>query len=215
MCHSIAILADVQDVMKQFRVDRLLSYNSTRYEVKPTESVSAVMVSRKGERILDEFRWGLMPFWAREAVCGERDSIFSNPTFERIVRKQRCLIPCSGFYIGVPEGKDTTWIRVKMRSGTFAIAGLYDVWRAPSGEEELRTCMMLMTEANDVVLPYQRSMPAILDSEQAEAWLAPEQKDSRQLRSLLRPVDDLLMVSSLLGSAQEKLDISADVGVLA
>lgn len=213
MCHSISILADVNELVKQFRIDRLLSYSSNRYEVRPTESVSAVMMNKKGERILDEFRWGLMPFWAKDAVCGDRDSIFTNVVFERIVRKQRCIIPCSGFYISVTEGKETEWIKFKMRSGTFGIAGLYDVWRAPSGEEELRTCMMLMTEANSLVSPYQRRMPAILDQDQAEMWLQPEMKDSRLLRSILRPVDDLLMVANVLSSPAEKLESGSDVSV--
>ncbi|MDQ0872878.1 putative SOS response-associated peptidase YedK [Paenibacillus sp. V4I3] len=213
MCHSISILADVNELVKQFRIDRLLSYSSNRYEVRPTESVSAVMMNKKGERILDEFRWGLMPFWAKDAVCGDRDSIFTNVVFERIVRKQRCIIPCSGFYISVTEGKETEWIKFKMRSGTFGIAGLYDVWRAPSGEEELRTCMMLMTEANSLVSPYQRRMPAILDQDQGEMWLQPEMKDSRLLRSILRPVDDLLMVANVLSSPAEKLESGSDVSV--
>ena len=213
MCNSISILADVNELVKQFRIDRLLSYSSNRYEVRPTESVSAVMMNKKGERILDEFRWGLMPFWAKDAVCGDRDSIFTNVVFERIVRKQRCIIPCSGFYISVTEGKETEWIKFKMRSGTFGIAGLYDVWRAPSGEEELRTCMMLMTEANSLVSPYQRRMPAILDQDQVEMWLQPELKDSRLLRSILRPVDDLLMVANVLSSPAEKLETGSDVSV--
>ncbi|NOU71181.1 SOS response-associated peptidase [Paenibacillus sp. LMG 31458] len=213
MCQSISILADVNELVKQFRIDRLLSYSSNRYEVRPTESVSAVMMNKKGERTLDEFRWGLMPFWAKDAVCGDRDSIFTNVVFERIVRKQRCIIPCSGFYISVTEGKETEWIKFKMRSGTFGIAGLYDVWRAPSGEEELRTCMMLMTEANSLVSPYQRRMPAILDQDQAEMWLQPEMKDSRLLRSILRPVDDLLMVANVLSSPAEKLESGSDVSV--
>ncbi|MDU0202745.1 SOS response-associated peptidase [Paenibacillus sp. MAH-36] len=215
MCHSVSILADVNDVMKQFRIDRLLSYTANRYEVVPTESVSAVMINRKGERLLDEFRWGLMPFWAKDAVCGERDSIFTNTAFERIIKKQRCILPCSGFYIRVTEGKETQWVKFKMRSGTFGIAGLYDVWRAPSGEEELRTCMMLMTEANPLVSPYHGSMPAILDQEQADKWLDPDMKDSRLLRSFLRPVDDLLMVANVLSSPAEKLETGSDISVLA
>ena len=104
-------------------------------------------------------------------------------------------------------------MKFKMRSGTFGIAGLYDVWRAPSGEEELRTCMMLMTEANPLVSPYHGNMPAILDQEQAEKWLDPELKDSRLLRSFLRPVDDLLMVANVLSSPAEKLETGSDVSV--
>jgi len=101
-----------------------------------------------------------------------------------------------------------------MRSGTFGIAGLYDVWRSPSGDEELRTCMMLMTEANPLVSLYQGRMPAILDEEQTNLWLQPELRDPYALRSLLRPMDDLLMVANVLASPEEKLEANSDVGVL-
>ena len=214
MCTSISILADVSELVKQFQIDRLLSYTSNRYEVRPTESVSAVIATKKGERLLDEFRWGLMPFWAKDAVCGDCDSIFTNEVFVRIVKKQRCVIPCSGFYVSRTEGKATKWIQFKMRSGTFGIAGLYDVWRSPSGDEELRTCMMLMTEANSLVFPYHNRMPAILEQEQADLWLRPEMKDPRALSTLLRPMDDLLMVASVLASPEDKMEAIPDAGVL-
>ncbi|MEW9700894.1 SOS response-associated peptidase [Paenibacillus sp. SI8] len=214
MCTSISILADVSELVRKFHIDRLLSYNSNRYEIRPTESISAIMTNRKGERLLDEFRWGLMPFWAREAVCGDRDSVFTNDVFKRIVSKQRCVIPCTSFYVSRTEGKETQWIRFKMRSGTFGIAGLYDVWKAPSSEEELRTCMMLMTEANPLVSPFHVSMPAILDQEQTAMWLQPELKDPYELRSLLRPADDLLMAANVLSSPAEKMETSGDVSVL-
>lgn len=214
MCTSISILADVSDLAKQFQIDRLLSYNSNQYEVRPTESLSAIMVNKKGERLLDEFRWGLMPFWAKDAVCGDSDSMFTNEVFRRIVSKQRCIIPCTGFYVSCKEGKQTKWMKFKMRSGTFGIAGLYDIWSSPSSEDELRTCMMLMTEANSVVFPYHNRMPAILDQEQAQKWLQPQLQDPYELRSLLRPMDALLMVSNLLTSPEEKMEMHPDVSII-
>lgn len=214
MCTSISMLADVSEVVAQFRIDRLLSYSSNRYEIKPTQSLSAIVTNRKSERLLDEFRWGLMPFWARDAVCGDRDSIFRSDAFERIVRKQRCVIPCSGFYISRTEGKRTQWHRFNMRSGTFGIAGLYDVWRSPSGEE-LRTCTMLMTEANSLVAPYMGRMPAILEADDVDVWLQPAVKDAHSLQKMLRPMEELRMVANRLASPQEKLETNTDVGVLA
>ncbi|MFC5446996.1 SOS response-associated peptidase [Paenibacillus aestuarii] len=214
MCTSISIVADVADLTKQFQIDRLLAYQSNRYEVRPTESLSCITVNRNKERLLDECRWGLMPFWAKEAVCGDRRSIFTNEVFARIVQKQRCIIPCSGFYVSRTEGKETKWIYYKMRSGTFGIAGLYDVWRSPSGDEELRTCMMLMTEANSLVSPYHSSMPAILSPEQADEWLKPENKDPYALSDMLQPMDELLMIARVLDSPQAKMDIVTDAGVL-
>ncbi|UJF34063.1 SOS response-associated peptidase [Paenibacillus hexagrammi] len=214
MCTSISMLADISRLSTQFRIDRLLSYSSNRYEISPRQSLSAIVSNRKSERLLDEFRWGLMPFWAREAVCGDKESIFRNMAFDRLIRKQRCVIPCSGFYISQTAGKQTQWFRFNMRSGTFGIAGLYDVWRSPSGEE-LRTCMMLMTEANSLISPHHHSMPAILEEADIDAWLQPPVKEAAPLKSLLQPMDELRMVRSSLASEQEKLELQTDMGALA
>ncbi|MNY78036.1 hypothetical protein D3C86_2181250 [compost metagenome] len=73
--------------------------------------------------------------------------------------------------------------------------------------------MMLMTESNSVVSPYQANMPAILDEEGMEKWLQPDQKDSRLLRSYLQPIDEMRMVANILTSPAEKLEIGADVSV--
>jgi putative SOS response-associated peptidase YedK len=212
MIESLSMIADSDELVRQFSIDRILAYNTNRYELKPTESISAIYTTKQGERILDEFRWGLMPFWAKSAVCGDRDAVFMNEAFERIVRKQRCFIPVNAFYVSQKEGKETKWIRIKMRSGTFGIAGLYDVWQAPYDGVELRTCMLLMTEANPLVAPFRSLMPAILEGSAAAQWLQPEQQDPRLLYSLLRPVDELLMAANMLSSPEEKYETRSDVG---
>ncbi|MNR55833.1 hypothetical protein D3C85_1762880 [compost metagenome] len=56
-------------------------------------------------------------------------------------------------------------------------------------------------------------MPAILDEEQMEKWLQPDQKDSRQLRSYLHPIDEMRMVANILTSPAEKLEMGTDVSI--
>lgn len=172
--------------------------------------MSAIIEDKKGERILDEFRWGLMPFWARDAVCADSDELFDNPVFGRIIKKQRCVIPCSGFFVSQTKGKHTQWVKISMRSGTFGIAGIYDVWRAPSGEE-LRTCNILMTRANSVVSSYHDRMPAILEQEKVGKWLSKGVRDPYALHAMLRPMDSLRMSVRLLSSEESKLDTSLDI----
>ncbi|WP_248925826.1 SOS response-associated peptidase [Paenibacillus hamazuiensis] len=202
MCNSISIGADVRQLTEQFRIDNVLFYSAGRREISPTESLSAILV-RKNERQLDEFRWGLMPFWAKDSVWLDSRAILEKRAFQRILKKQRCVIPSSGFYITQTENKRTVRVKLTMRGGTFGIAGLYDVWRSSSGDE-LRTCTMLMTEANPLVAPYMNRMPAILGPEEVELWLAQELKEPLELQALLKPMDDRRMLSQAVASTNGK-----------
>ncbi|WP_165972083.1 SOS response-associated peptidase [Paenibacillus piri] len=205
MCESISVVADVSDVTNQFQIDNVLSYVSNRYEIKPTQSVSAVVV-RNNKRLLDEFRWGLMPFWAKESVWMDSSSISDKRIFQRIIKKQRCIIPCSAFYVTTTENKSTRWVKVTMRSGTFGIAALYDEWHSASTDEELRTCTMFMTRANSIVSPYHHQMPAILEGDEIDEWLKPDLKDPYRIKSMLRPMEELRMTSYILASPKDKFE---------
>ncbi|MFD0681368.1 MULTISPECIES: SOS response-associated peptidase [unclassified Paenibacillus] len=209
MCKSISMLADVSQVTEQFKIDNVLSYLSNRYEISPTQSVSAIVV-RDNSRQLDEFRWGLMPFWGKNSVCMDSRSITDKKVYKLILKKQRCVIPCSGFYVTKTEKKNTQWIKFTMNTGTFGIAGLYDVWRSSFDGEELRTCTMLMTEANSLIAPYQEQMPSILEPDDVEQWLQPDSKNPFTLIRLLRPMDSLRMRSYTLASAEDKFEAPTD-----
>ncbi|PZE22263.1 SOS response-associated peptidase [Paenibacillus xerothermodurans] len=202
MCESISILADAAELTEKFGLDNILFYVSNRYDIRPTQSIPAIVV-RERQRQLDEFRWGLMPFWARNAVCMDSDSIPDQRIYRRMFGKQRCVIPCSAFYVSKTVGRHSQWVRIAMRAGTFGIAGLYDVWSSPSGEE-LRTCTMLMTASNPEVAAHHDRMPAILEDGEVEQWLQPELRDPVALHKLLRPADGSRMSFQLLDSHKDK-----------
>ena len=120
--------------------------------------------------------------------------LFEKPIYERIANKQRCVIPCSGFYVTHGEGKEVQRVKMTMRSGTFAIAGLYDVFRQASGEE-MRTCTMLMTKANGLITPYQSQMPAILEPEDISYWLVRGVRTPFELKNMLRMMESVRMIA--------------------
>src|SRR5687767_1610239 len=74
-----------------------------RYNVAPTQPVPAVL-ERKGQRVLDEFRWGLIPRWAKDVKIGNRlinaraETIASTPAFRDAFKWRRCIIPASRYY---------------------------------------------------------------------------------------------------------------------
>ncbi|BBH22722.1 putative SOS response-associated peptidase YoqW [Paenibacillus baekrokdamisoli] len=193
MCQSISIVAETAELTEKFQINQVLSYSSNRHERNTTESIS-VIIEEKNNRTLDDYRWGLVPFWAKDSVHMDSSELLQKPIFDRIVKKQRCIIPCSGFYLSRTEGKLTHRVKISMRSGTFAIAGLYDVFKPASGEE-VRTCTMLMTAPNLMVAPYETRMPAILEPEDIDDWLKRDSRFPFELKAMLRPMDAMRMIA--------------------
>nr|WP_281381218.1 SOS response-associated peptidase family protein [Methylobacterium brachythecii] len=65
-----------------------------------------------------------------------------------------------------------------------AIAGLWDRWRDPEGEEML-SCTMVVTEPSDWMELYHDRMPVILDGKQIDSWL-----DGSAEIEVLRPAEE-------------------------
>ncbi|NBD27535.1 SOS response-associated peptidase [Paenibacillus glycinis] len=207
MCQAIAITAASSELTERFGLDNVLFHTSNRYEIHPTESVSAI-IHHKNERVLDEFRWGMVPYWAKDSVRMDSMKLFEKPIYERIANKQRCIIPCTGFYVARTEGKEVHRVKITMRSGTFAVAGLYDVFRQASGEE-MRTCTMLMTKANGLIAPYEPQMPAILEPEDISDWLTRGVRTPFELKNMLRMMESARMIAiplSPTGDAELEFD---------
>jgi putative SOS response-associated peptidase YedK len=199
MCQAISITAEASELTDRFQIDNILFYTSNRHEINPTESVSAIFEHRE-RRVLDECRWGLMPYWAKDSLRMDSRTMLWKPIFDRVMKKQRCIIPCTGFYVSRTVGKETERVKVTMRSGTFGIAGLYDIFRSASGEE-MRTCTLLMTRANWLVSPYQELMPAILEQEDTDIWLKRDVAELSPLHPMLRTMDAERMLSIPLSAA--------------
>lgn len=84
-----------------------------------------------------------------------------------------------------------------------ALAGLWEQWRSPEGEE-LESCTIIVTDANDIMKPIHERMPVILVPEDWDTWLEPENKDAQTLQNLLKPYPSegiaAWMVSTLVNS---------------
>ena len=59
---------------------------------------------------------------------------------------------------------------------------------------------LLMTPANLLIAPFETRMPAILEPEDIDDWLKPESKLPFELKAMLRPMDEIRMISVLLPS---------------
>ncbi len=161
------------------------------YNVAPTDQVYAV-AEHDGRRLLGSFRWGLLPFWAKDKKLAARninaraETVASKPTFKESLAKRRCLIPVDGFYEWQRRDKGKLPHYVYRRDGSpLALAGLWSTWKDPDTGERLRTCTIITGEPNDLVAPIHDRMPVVLPEAAWAAWLDRDNDDPAAAAELL------------------------------
>jgi putative SOS response-associated peptidase YedK len=167
-----------------------------RYNMAPTQQAAVVRVPAPGEpRRLDLLKWGLIPYWAKEAAIGNRminaraESVAEKPAYRTSFKNKRCLIAADGFYEWKKEGKTKQPYLIHRQDGKpFAFAGLWSIWRDPEqGGQPVETFTILTTDANDLLRPLHDRMPVIVDRENFDLWLDPKVGDPEKLQPLLVP----------------------------
>jgi putative SOS response-associated peptidase YedK len=185
MCKRFSLSADLDEVRDHFGIQRVLYYYKTRYNMSPTQHVPIVL-HQDGERVLDEFRWGFIPYWGKDCVNADLNTVRVNPSYRKMAETRRCIIPCNGFYYWRKLGKRMCAVRVVLpEQKMFAVAGLYEVWQ-DSRKEPLRTCTMMTVHANTDIREFDTRMPAILEADHIDSWLDPSVQNIDELLPLLR-----------------------------
>jgi len=178
------------------------------FNVAPTRQVYVVLESG-GVRRLDAFRWGLVPFWAKDAKVGQRminaraENLADKPAYKRAFRKRRCLVPADGFYEWRrdPSGRKQPMYVHRADGEPMAFAGLWELWRPDRDEgdasdgdgEVVRTCTIVTGAANEAVAPVHDRMPVLLPPSAWDAWLDPDNDDVESLGRLLVPASASLL----------------------
>jgi putative SOS response-associated peptidase YedK len=164
-----------------------------RWNIAPTQSVPIVRAAGEGGRELAVVRWGLVPFWAKEAAIGNRlinaraESLGEKPAFSDSFRKRRCLIPADGFYEWKREGAGKQpWLLRLRGGGVFGFAGLWSRWQDPAAGAALESCAIVTTAPNELAATVHDRMPVVLPRARYGAWLD-SAADPSALASLLVP----------------------------
>lgn len=207
MCGRFSIIDDIDQICQRFNCPTVAFDYWPRYNVAPTQEVPVVMQGQ-GFRELKLMRWGLIPNWTREGKRGKPlinarvESIKDKPSFKTSFRYRRCIIPCNGYFEWQKGAGGKLPYRI-MPKGVelFGLAGLWDRWTDPAGQQVL-SFAIITTEAAEAVRAIHHRMPYILPREQEELWL--KGSGDQDLLSILQAVQDLkaYRVSTLVNSPQ-------------
>lgn len=195
MCGRFANSAKPEQVKREFKVGRLNpELFQPRYNIAPTQLINVVLQG-KDARILTQLKWGLIPSWSKDPTVGSRminaraETLEEKPSFREAFESRRCIIPASGFYEWhkTESGAKQPFYFYLKEKELFGFAGLWESWIDRQTGEELETCTIITTEANETVAPVHERMPVILDSAFYDRWLDTEEKNTEKLQPLLAP----------------------------
>lgn len=184
------------------------------WNAAPTQVLPVLALAADGRRVLQPAEWGLVPAWARRPghalrplINARAETVADKPAFRTAVRRGRVLVPVTAYYewAGVTGAKLPHAIRVRgeaidpvdgarMGRGAthadavepFLLAGISEVWTTPDNVPGL-TFSILTTTPNDLCATIHDRMPAILDADDAAAWLETPPEATELLLELLRP----------------------------
>ncbi|HWD47651.1 MAG TPA: SOS response-associated peptidase [Actinomycetota bacterium] len=203
MCGRFSSTSQLQFLLEQFRAEPLgVEGHQPSWNVAPASDILVVTASEDGARQLRELRWGLVPRWAKDPSGANRminlraETVREKKGWKSTLARKRCIIPIDGFYEWQDQGKGQRKQPFYITSRDFspiALAGLWATWRDPDSGEELFTCTILTTSANDLMESVHHRMPVILAPEDWDAWLDPSNTDTDELAKLLVPApEDML-----------------------
>ncbi len=198
MCGRFTLATQPETLLDRLGIQLDGSF-APRYNIAPTQSVLAVRQPVAGQPEVASLRWGLIPFWAKDASVGYRminarsDTAASKPAFRQALRRRRCLVLADGFYEWqmTPGSKHKQPHYIRLAQGEpFGLAGLWERWEpSDAGQEPIESCTILTTEPNSLVQPIHDRMPVILPVEAYQAWLDPHLQDPMELAQWLAPFD--------------------------
>jgi putative SOS response-associated peptidase YedK len=192
MCGRFILLTDLSVIVESFRIGEVACEYRPGNNISPGQQIAAVLRKDDQNRLVD-FRWGLIPSWAKDPSIGNKmfnaraETIAEKPSFREAFKRRRCLIVADGFYEWQKIGPIKKPLRFSLKSGEpFGLAGLYDTWISPE-QKTVNTCTIITTEPNDLLRPIHDRMPVIVRKELEDFWIDPSTHSSRDLLSILKP----------------------------
>lgn len=167
------------------------------WNVGPQRRLFAV-AENHDERVLDRYRWGLVPSWSKDPKIGSRlfnargETVAEKPSFRSAFAKRPCVIPVDGFFEWDHRPGHAKQPNFFTRSDgePMLFAGLYEYWHNPEEAADAastKTCTIITTTPNEDMVEIHDRMPVVLGADDVETWINVAEHGSEERLLLLRP----------------------------
>jgi len=206
MCGRFSFSPKEIYIEERFDIEIEEGIYNPRYNCAPTQNLAVISNSDPGR--LNWFRWGLIPFWAKDISIGNKminaraETITEKASFKNPFKRKRCLVLSDGFFEWKKEENGKVPYRIIMKDGgLFAMAGIWDSWK-DIDDKKINSFAIITTSPNELMENIHNRMPVILQPEMEKPWLM--NNDPVELLSFLKPYPAELMeafpVSKLVNS---------------
>lgn len=160
---------------------------SPSYNIAPSQKT--LIATTDGIQYFGELaKWGLVPHWMKNPkkpfINARSETIFEKPSFKYLYPKNRCVVLADGFYEwAVFDGVKRPVYFYLEGHKPFGFAGYWEIDRS---DENLKSFVVMTTEANDDVDKFHHRMPVMLTKEGIRAWL--EEGDKSVLTAINKPI---------------------------
>lgn len=188
MCGRYSFAIEDALILERFGIRVRTAIYKARYNCSPTQNLA--VIANDAPDTLKYFRWGLIPYWAKEPSIGNKlinaraETLLEKPSFKNAFRSRRCLVPATGFYEWKHDTVKTPYHIGMKNGGAFSFAGLWDKWISGDGEI-IHSFTIITTSPNELVEKIHHRMPVILPRDDEQRWIVPHPDPS--LLELLKP----------------------------
>ena len=179
MCGRYVRKSTRREIARWFEAEDTAEWGES-YNVAPQTFQPVVRLNRdSGQREIALLRWGLVPYWAKNAQIGlstinaKAETVATAPAFRDAFKRRRCLVPADAFYEWQKlDAKHKQPFAIALASGEpYGFAGLWERWKDPDTREWLETFSIITTEPNELVAPLHNRMPVIIERKDYARWL--------------------------------------------
>ena len=186
MCARINQQLSGADLTRYFDPINGLISEQLKFNLAPTQTIAAI--TETSPRLLEHYRWGLIPSWAKDLSIGRHmfnarsETAASKPSFRAAFRRRRCVVPVAGFFEWTgPTGARQPLYIYRTDGHPMALAGLWERNEAL----DVISCTILTTSPNQMMSRIHNRMPVVLEHDRLDEWLDSGNSDTDALQSML------------------------------
>ena len=133
-----------------------------------------VMTSDDYNWQLSAKRWGLIPPWESQGIPGyinaRVETLHEKAAFKSYLKRQPCLIPASGYYEWLTQGKNKIPFYLYQPDQLLLMAGIWNTILLANGSE-IETFAIITRPADRRIEFIHHRMPLIYSLDNADSWL--------------------------------------------
>lgn len=200
MCGRYSLSSESYDKFVEFMDMGYPFQVPSRFNIAPSQPVAVIRLkgSDQDQAIIPDqplpecegalMRWGLVPHFAKEIktdrplINARSETIADKPSFRGPLRRRKCLVPADGFYEWKRGGASPIPYHLCLQDHKpFTFAGIWEAWTGSNGDDWLEAVSLVTKNANGVVKKIHHRSPVIIEPQDYDLWLRPEDPPDRKI----------------------------------